>query len=192
MDLERIKRLITYYSDTDKNKVFDSFKSIPNNQLSSFEKNFVWNYLFPEPLLDRELPSVIQNAIPGNIDLLMPNDNFVMILIRALRTPQYSKFMKHLLHSFIVDPSLVYPVDGEQTQICPICGKTVYNHKIWKRICDQTPNNPESSRQEHLSFSSKQSDLCLDLDCLVQLNELNNVMNILDPGFLTSYKYDGH
>lgn len=172
MNLDIIKRAIPYYSKFDsKEEVMKSLKEV---NLGTDEKNFIWTYLYPEPLLDYELPSVVQAYLHKNpgINLLNPDFGFNLIMVRAIQTPQYKRFMRFLLHSFIEKPDQVFPVDGEGSCSCPICGKTIYRYQDCQ------------GNRDILAYGSDQTELCLDLGCLAQLGYLHGTMEKITPGYL--------
>lgn len=180
-NLENIKKAIDYVEKNELEK--EQVKSLlgPSTKFTSDQKNFIWNYLFPEPILDYELPSIVQSYFKttGITGTQKPDEGVLFILIRALRSLQYGRFMKHLLYSFL-DVSLIYPVidDKVKEKTCPICGKTLYEENTWKKL-----NDPG---KDYLAYSSERSDLWLCRDCLVQLQYLDYTMEIICPGYLES------
>lgn len=162
----------------------EQFKSLMNNdnKLTREEKCYLYYYLFPKPLLDRELPSRILNARKDNPKgELYPVLKEVCILIEACNTLQYSKFMKHILHSF-TDPLSMFPVLGNQYTYCPICGKKIFELDIWTNLSKDYPI--EQDKKEFLAFGSKNSQLSVCIDCIIQLNEVFQIINRLNPSFL--------
>ena len=71
-----------------------------NKDLTPDEKNLIFLYLFPRDLLDKELPSRVQSVRSHQAGSIQPSLIESILLIEAGRTPQYSRFIKHLLHSF--------------------------------------------------------------------------------------------
>lgn len=161
-------------------KVKSVLKNGTSIDLTEDEKTFVGNYLHPEPLLDYELPSVVSNYQRKIVDDIDPG--FLSILVRALKTRQYGKFIRHLMWSFLNPESIVLLENDQQIKSCPICGKTVYGYGIWSSAFR---NTKEIGERKCLGYCSTKSDLYLDLDCLAHLKELERVMNIIEPNFLS-------
>ena len=81
-----------------------------DQELSIEEKNLIYLYLFPRPLLDRQLPERVQSYRGKQSQgFLQPNLGEIGLLVEAYRTEQYKRFMKHLFHSF-TNPEHLYPV----------------------------------------------------------------------------------
>ena len=190
MDIKKFKEVVDLLRDKSKQEVLDYLKS--NNTFTSDEKNIIWIYLFPRPILDRESPSRIQENRKrlGNdgTGWREPNDSETGIFLELLKTSQYGNFMWHLLHSF-TNPENIYPVDGDIKTTCCLCGKPIYQYRVWKQKCQKYPETGESEKKEFLSFSSKQSNIELCLDCLIQLQNLNEWLKVLiNPGYLDRYQ----
>ena len=145
--------------------------------LDSHEKNIVYLWCYPRELPEYGLPNRIQSYIrkvglawnPVNLDL-----GFVAHLIEAERTSVYGKFMRHLMYSFTVNPSLISPVLGDSIDQCPICGENVYETNAWDKLSELSQEDRELSKG--LAFSSKKSSSCLCLRCLSHLNEAYNIL----------------
>lgn len=184
-NIEKVKEYLEKLQESTKEVAYSELSG--NMGLTRDQKNLIWNYLFPEPLLDYELPSVVQKYLSGIGQirgLLHPDPGMLSILVRALRTDQYGKFMKHLIIAF-TDINKLFPVAGEgTTNTCPICGKTMYRYKTWKEKCKENPEFGEQDRGEYLAYGSTDSDLCLCKNCLVQLNNLNETMLRLDTNYM--------
>lgn len=179
--------------------------------LTPEEKNLIFLYCFPRPLLDGELMIRIQKYREKNniTNLsLLPDFNETGLLIEAGRTEQYSRFIKHLMYSF-GDVSKVapvsYPYKSEtkeslespisknlKTDNCAICGKDLFYLNDWTALVESNKNNTtfaddlssESERKEFLAYGSKQSDVVLCKHCLIQLVNAIQIMSDIDPGFL--------
>ena len=127
-------------------------------KLSQLDKNFIYLYCYPRPLLDRELPNRVNNT-----------DDFekkVLLLVEACRTEQYGRYMKHLFHAFLDDngeETIKITEDIGEEDFCPLCGKKLEN------------NN---------TFGSKESTSMICDDCLKALIITRNIMEIIDPCFL--------
>jgi hypothetical protein len=156
-------------------------------KLNDAEKRFIYMYVYPRPLKDRELPSRIQlfrkeNNIPMT-GLLTPNTGEVQLIIEAARTYQYRNFIKHLGHAFS-DPSNIFPIKGEETADCSICGKILYEKDKWDKLILENPNTPEKTNKEYLAFGSTKSSVVLCADCLIQLITALEILKELDKDFL--------
>lgn len=170
----------------DTHEVIESLRVSP---LSIQEKNLVYLYLFPRPLLDKELPGRIQEArlSSGNNGngYLVPNTLEVSLIIEAYRTEQYRRFIKHLLHTF-TNPQNIHPVSGNEQCKCGLCDKGLYEFEAWKSECSKFKNSPhpEEKRKEFLAFGGTGSNISLCLDCIIQLQEVNRTIELIEPGYL--------
>lgn len=149
--------------------------------LSREEKNFIFLYCFPRPLLDRELPPrvVKEHYLRGDISnrgSLVPNNLDVSLILEAGKTEQYGRFIKHLMNAFC-DNSKVFKVSDNSVHDCPICGKKIFGEELWK-----ISENIDTSK-EYLAFGSTGSSITLCLDCLVQLNSAKETIDFVDPDF---------
>lgn len=182
MLLENTKKFIDYFKD---NKyTAERVLSILSKRedLTRDEKNFIYLYCFPRPLLDRELiPRVMEEHKKrgdlGNRGSLEPSALDVSLILEAGQTEQYGRFIKHLMHAF-GDESKIFKVAGQNTYECPICGKILSGEALWKIVQFQDPN------KEFLAIGSRESSITMCLDCLIQLNTAKDLINILDPSFL--------
>lgn len=181
-----MKDKLEEYAKNLSNIGLDEFKDIMNrdSDLTREEKCYLYYYLFPRPLLDRELPVRI-NLIRGENKKgsLIPSLKEICILIEACRTLQYSRFMKHVLLSF-TDVNKIFPATGEDSELCPICGKRVFKFNKWESICQKYQEKEESNNKEFLAFGSTESRLLICLDCIIQLKETKDIIDKLDPSFL--------
>lgn len=127
-------------------------------KLDTISKNFIYLFCYPRPLLDKELPSRINNTNDFN--------KKVLLLCEACRTEQYGRYIKHLFHAFLDNDgknTIKIIEDLDKDDFCPLCGKKLDN------------NN---------TYGSKESTSMLCDDCLKALIITRNVIEILDPGFL--------
>lgn len=158
-----------------------------NSELTRDEKCYLYYYLFPRPLLDKELPSRVfaarGNKYTGALPL-HPETKEICMLIEACNTMQYSRFMKHVFHAFTDNEDKLFPMAGKETRECPICGKKIFEIDTWTYFCDKYPEQNEQNNRQYLAFGSTDSRLSLCLDCLVQLNFARKVIDCLDPSFL--------
>lgn len=188
-----MKTYIENLKNLDEKSVLETLKSAT---LSSFEKNFIYTYLFPKPLKHMELLEVVGNKRTqhNQTDLLKPDSLEVLILLRAYRTEQYRKFILHLLHSFIENQGGTYIVNEEveEHDTCSICGKKLYPFSMWSKMLADYPESPENNRKEYLMFGNDQTGLCMCLDCMIQLKELNTYLeNIEGSDYLIKRKIWG-
>lgn len=154
--------------------------------LSNQEKTIVYTYLCPEPLSDRELPNVLL-AGRGNHKEGFLSENFgeIMSLLRAYRSPQYNRFILHLLHSYVQNQSSIYIVNEQDNANCSVCGKPLYAHDVWSKKCAENPSFGEQDRKEYLEYASSQSTLRICLNCALQLAGLHRLLTIVEgPGYL--------
>lgn len=154
------------------------------NKLTSDEKNLIFLYRYPRNLMDKELPSRIiayrQSIGLPSQGVLVPHLGETALLIEALRTPQYERFMKHLFIAFC-DPAKVSPVSGQEIDECPICGKKIYEHDIWNQTFQGTQ---EINSREFLSFGSSDSGIIMCLDCMIQLFNAFEILKNINSNFL--------
>lgn len=157
--------------------IFSKLKEI--SQLTTEEKNLIYLYLCPRPLLDMELPGRIQGSRDRISGYLIPNLKEATLIIEAYRSEQYNRYIKHLMYSFLLDPEKVHPVIGEGHSNCGLCYKNLYEQNYWdKNISSQDPE------KEYLSFRSDNSKITLCLDCLVQLKYAHDILEMIEPDFL--------
>ena len=183
MDLQKVK----YYIDNLGGKSKEDVLRILGNdeKLSDPEKNTVYLFLFGGKLLDRELPGRIQSARGRNVaGYLVPEDSEIVLLIMAYKSKQYNRYILHLLHAF-TDPSKVFPLSGRFRETCGLCDKMIYHHEVWSEECKKFPQLGEQDKKEFLAYGSRESSIELCLDCLVQLQALNDVLKVLEgPNYL--------
>lgn len=166
----------------------------PEKRLTSDSKNLIISYCFPRPLGDYELPSRVSNYRNSmginQAGSLQPIDGEVILLIEAGQTTQYGRFIKHIMHAFC-DPELLINITGNNKSSCCICGKQTCNLDLWKSIVDAIPGIPEETHKEWLTFGSKESEVTMCLDCIVQLVKAKEIMDFIDPSFYdwTKRKY---
>lgn len=159
--MKDLKKFIDYIknSNIDKSKVLELLKN--ESSLENWEKNIIYVYCFPRQLLDRELPSRIQNnRIGRSINKIDYPD--IALIIEAGQTNQYKRFIQHLMHSFY-DFNTIYKTDMWEESFCPICGE---------------PLNIDTA------FGSSQSSIVLCDHCLLQLQVAIQLMENIDPSYL--------
>lgn len=168
-------KLIDSLKDCSSDFILNSLRL--NNQLTSDEKNLIYLYLKPRPLLDMELPNRIQASRGDKIlGFLEPNLKETTLIIEAYRCEQYNRYIKHLMYSFL-DPSIIHPVIGNNVCSCGICKKDIYEQTVWE-------NTISDPRKEKLAFRSDNTSISLCLNCLVQLKYSADILNKIEPGFL--------
>lgn len=159
-----------------------------DQELSIEEKNLIYLYLFPRPLLDRQLPERVQSYRGKQSQgFLQPNLGEIGLLVEAYRTEQYKRFMKHLFHSF-TNPEHLYPVAGNGQCECALCGKNLYEEDVWNDMCTRFPGSDEKNKKEYLAYGSKNSSINLCLDCIIQLKETSILLEELEPGYLLDWR----
>ena len=156
--------------------------------LSKEEKNLIYAYCYPRQLLDRELPFRVQeyrekHNIP-KAGSITPEIGEATLLVEAFKTDQYGRFMKHLIIAF-GDPKNVFPVAGFDKDICPLCGKSLYEHDLWQELVTiKRPGTPEKDRKEYLAFGSKESSVVLCKNCMTQLIYASDILEKINPAYL--------
>ena len=160
---------------------------LSNHQdLSSKEKNFIWTYLFPKPLQDYELPRVVGpylESTNGGYGYWTIDFRMILHLVRAARCSQYKNFMRHLIHSFI--RSTPFPVSGHgHGKKCPICGKILYEYDFWKERCEGNNKLSDEQKKNYLAYGSNGSDIQLCLPCLIHLEKLDKILDMIETGYL--------
>lgn len=182
-NLSLIKDLIYLLINKSEKEAIDYLKS--NNSLSSDEKNLIYFYLFPRPLLDKELSSRIMKY-RGDSNLsgyLTPNLIETGLIMEAFRTKQYERYIKHLIYSF-TNSNKVFPLLGDDKCECGLCGKTIYKKDLWDKLVNEHNSIDEKNNREYLAFGSEDSNITLCLDCLVQLNNASAYLEFIDPYYL--------
>lgn len=161
--LKKLKELKPYIDYLIEEKIpADQGKDLINSctKLDQFDKNFIYLYCYPRPLLDRELPIRMNNT--NDLDL----NKKVLLLSEACKTDQYGRYMKHLCHAFLDnDGASVIRIteDLGEDDFCPLCGKKLENSN---------------------TFGSTDSSSMLCDDCLKALIITRNIMELIDPSFL--------
>lgn len=175
MRIELIKDYINNSSSLLKEELVEALGK--DTVLSRDEKNAVYLWLFPFLLRDRELPEKIKeergsSEHPG---FLEPTDQEIVILLGAYRSVQYGNFIRHLLHAF-TNPDIVFPYSGNTSDDCCICGKHLLCHD-------------SAHTRENLSYGSSESSVKLCLNCIVQLQALHKILQVLEgEDYLNKYK----
>lgn len=180
--MERIKHYIDVLSKKKykKDYILSFLADCPD--LDDDRKNLIYFYLQPRPLLDMELPSrIFSYRGPNTTGYLSPNITETGLLLEAYRTPQYNRFMRHLLHSF-TNPDEVFPLLGHNKCECGLCKRDIWAYGAWDGILDQYPDFAEGERNQkrYLAFACDQSQITLCLPCLIQLLNLNELLKIIE------------
>jgi hypothetical protein len=170
----------------EKEKALELLKK--DSKLTREEKNLIYTYCYPRNLLDRELPIRFSNYLKSQnntsgfkqVDL-----GSVSLIIEAYRTPQYNRFIKHLMYSFVKHPDNIAPVIGKEIDDCPICGKQIYENDLWLDLINENKlPKTELDNKESLAFGNSDSDIIMCKNCLIQLMAANEVLEMLEPGYL--------
>ena len=181
--MKDVKPYIDYLKETGTKKE-DALKLLQGDKdLSDFEKNLIYVFCFPRPLLDMEFPKRIHDLRSKRgsmMGYLNPDEKETLLIIEAGMTDQYGRYIKHMMYSFATDPEKVFPVIGREEHDCGICYKKVLEKDLWNEV--STPS--EKERQETLCFGSAETDLVICKDCLIQLVCAKNVIDFIDPSFL--------
>jgi hypothetical protein len=113
---------------------------------------------------------------------LEPELGEIAILLGAYQSPQYKRYIKHMLMAYS-DAKKIYPVQGNREGECGICKKAIYNFSNWATRCDSNPALGEQNRKEYLEFASPTTNVSICLDCLIQLNGLHEFLSSLCPEY---------
>lgn len=180
-----IKQIIENLKDKTRDEVMEYLRS--NNTLTPYQKNIVWVWLFPVNIGDYELPKIIMNnrGQDHQVGYLEPNETEILTLLRAYRVKQYNRFMRHLLHATLKNPDKIYV--AEETTIgedeCVVCRKPILSYNDWKE------NYPTDTKKEYLSFSGDNTPFHFCMNCLLQLNELHNLLKSIEgDDYLTKWE----
>lgn len=150
--------------------------------LSSADKNLIYLYLFPRPLLDKELPFRIMGIREDPKGKAEVNQNEVALILEAGRTEQYGRFIKHLFYSF-KDSNNIFPIKGSNIGNCCLCGKDVYEETLWRSFSNQY-GEEEITNKLFQAYGSIETDLPICLPCLLNLRQAIWLMEEIDPYFL--------
>lgn len=190
--MANIKAYINYLieSKIDKDSGIQMIKSDIN--LSDDQKLLIERYCYPRILGDMELPNRVKEYLTsiGNsgVGFNTIDRGMVGLLVEAYRTEQYGKFMRHLMHSFL-DPTKIFPIAGVEKEVCPICGKPLYQHDLWlDLVTNKRPGTPEKENKNYLAFGSEGSSVAMCKSCLIQLVATKDEIENITPGFLNIRK----
>ena len=168
-----------------------SIEVLKNNlELSNDERNIVFTLGTYQSFIlqDGDLPKAIEEYRQQKLGhlrgSLCEDLEEVSYILKAYMSPQYRKFIKHLMLSFILKKDQLYPIQGTNTDTCGICHKKLYETDVWKEICDRNPSFGEQSRKEYLSIGSPDSSATICINCMVQLQAAYELLDYLDPQFL--------
>lgn len=176
LELNQVKNKIEETKNINEEKELLNILQVDNN-LTSLQKNLIFLYQFPRPLLDRELPSRIKSSGIATNDANNITDQYIILLVEAYRTTQYSRFIRHLLHTFINNVNLFTLLDAESVEDgCPICGKKLVEK-------DKALENGD------IGIGSKYSRINLCLHCTLAISKLDDWLKIIEgPYYLESPK----
>lgn len=151
-------------------------------ELTSIEKNLVYLYLCPRPLMDRELPSRIINVRDNPDGSLTLNPKESILVLEASRTPQYGRFIKHLFHAY-QDHTKIHPIEGSDIRECCLCGKEIYEMILWKSYSKQY-GEEEVRDKLFLAHGSTETNLPICIPCLLNLRAAIEMMEKINPNYL--------
>ena len=143
----------------------------------------------PQILLDGDLKRFIEEhrKNTGNPRGLLTEDlDEVSLIIKAFLSPQYRRYIKHMMISF-KDDSSIFPVEGSDIEECGICHKPLYQFNEWNNICQANPAFGEQHRKEYLSIGSSGSNNSICTNCMIQLRAAYELLEYLKPGFLYDF-----
>lgn len=158
-------------------------------QISPFQKNLLFIYVFPPIIQDRELlytyPKIREAYLKGEISEPDLGQKELLLLMGAYRSEQYGKFIRHLLHSFIKNNgSSVYIDESLLDGYCAISGKHLFGFRLWSSICQ--PSDPSKN---FLAYSSRNSELLMGRESLVRLQQLNQYLSVIEgPDYLVKWE----
>lgn len=149
-----LKNLLEELSGKSQEEVYEILSK--NSSLIPYQKNVVWIRLFPKHIGHMELP-----------DLMVKEEDKKLLLLRAYSGAQYGRYIRHLLHSFIKCPSLIYiDKDDAGDHECSVCKRVLH------------PWN--TSDKESIAYSSTETELKTCASCLVHLKELDSILKETD------------
>lgn len=182
--MEKIINYINSFKEQSSESVLNSLRNI--SDLTREEKNLIYFYLFPRPLLDKELVSRFSQLRGSNkTGKLEPDLNECTLIIEASQTAQYGRFIKHLCHSYS-KPDTIFPVEGSDIVNCCICGKEIYELIMWNNFSKQY--GPEEVENKlYLAYGSTESNLPICLPCLINLRKSIEILKQLNPNFLIDF-----
>jgi hypothetical protein len=188
MDKEKIKQALSSISGKMPNEILYSLE-YEIKGLSRQEKSLIYSLAINQPIIlkDGDLVKLIEEhrtALRNMRGSLQEDLDEVSLIIKAWRSPQYKKYIKHMMISFL-NESLVFPVEGKFEDECGICHKPLYQYSNWKMRCENNPGFGEQNRKEYLSIGSRNSKNSICTNCLVQLGIAYDLLEYLYPGFLT-------
>lgn len=152
--------------------------------ISEYDKEILRVNFDPPLLKDGELVDLIHNARNARMDfqgkgVLTWNPEEFMCLWKALKSPQYKRYILHLLGAY-QNKNVIHPEDGEGLRNCCVCYKPIWKYKTWEtRIAGRVPS--EVNLKEWLSYFSDRSSTSLCLDCIAQLKYLEILLSEIEP-----------
>lgn len=151
----------------DKIKVIN--ESTVDSQIKFILINYYGKFLFLDGDLLKYIESYRVGSIPreGNLggDLAEVN-----ILMSALRSEQYKRFIRHILGQYTKS---IHPVDDNEEHECCVCWRPVYGIK-----------NPNSNLGQgsilYKAFTGNKTKTCMCVSCLMNLNLLEYILEDLE------------
>ena len=190
MDKVRIKQVIESLKGLSPEQIYEALTQIdvPREEKSII---FTLGSFQPYILLDGDLQRFImdhrEKAYGHLRGSLNEDPDEVSLILKAYLSPQYRRYIKHLMISFTDDSNEIFPVKGFEVEECGLCHKKIYQYSHWESICQANPSFGEQDRKEYLSIGSHQSNNSICTNCLVQLRAAKDLLEYLMPGFLYEF-----
>jgi hypothetical protein len=181
--IKKLKAAINACSGKNSHEIIEYLRFEPD--LDDSEKNLVFTWFTSHILQDGDLPRRLQeyrsmkNKYAG---FLEPELGEISILLGAYQSPQYKRYLKHMLMAYN-DAKAIYPVQGNRENECGICKKAIYNYNNWENRCKSNPELGEQERKEYLEFASPTTNVSICLDCLMQLKGLHEFLVAMCPEY---------
>lgn len=183
-------------------QVIDSLRGLSPEQAYEFliqtdipreEKSIIYTLgsYQPQILLDGDLQKFImdyrEKTYGHRRGSLVEDPDEISLILKAYLSPQYRRYIKHLMISFADETENIFPVEGIEQEECGLCHKVIYQHSQWTSICRAHPEFGEQSRKEYLSIGSHKSNNSICTNCLIQLRAARELLEYLTPGFLYEF-----
>lgn len=143
-------------------------ESTVDNQIKFILSNYYCKFSFLDGDLLKYIESYRVRGIPreGKFggDLAEVN-----ILMSALKSEQYKRFMRHILCQYTKS---THPVDDDESHECCVCWRPIYGSKNLKSSLD--------SRMMYSAFTGDKTKTCICINCLMNLNLLEYILEDLE------------
>jgi hypothetical protein len=154
--------------DTRKLNNLDDIKSLVlSTNLGDTRLNyFILDYYSDPMYSDGELLKNIERHRGGSQlnGSLTPDLDELRLLMQAFKSPQYNRFMHHIMNAY--GNRQIYPIMDDQVFECCICWKKTFGSIMYNRWYANDPSDP---KKEHQAFTVDGTKTTICLDCLVQL-----------------------